>query len=130
MRWYVMGGLHMFLGGNTCLGGGSLSHALVVAAGRKRLGRAVFPLFGATTAAAAMFSVHFFHSPVPATALLCLASAAGDFGQAANWASIMDLGGKYAGTTAGFINMIGNIGNAAQPFIGAWIFTRFGWNVL
>ena len=65
-----------------------------------------------------------------ATVLLCVASAAFDFGQAANWASIVDIGGKYAGTAAGFINMIGNMGNAFQPFVGAWIFNTFGWDVL
>ena len=69
-------------------------------------------------------------TPLQATVLLCLASAAFDFGQAANWATIVDIGGKYAGTAAGFINMIGNLGNAFQPYIGALIFGAFGWNVL
>jgi nitrate/nitrite transporter NarK len=69
-------------------------------------------------------------TPLQATILLCLASAAFDFGQAANWATIVDLGGRYAGTTAGFINMVGNFGNAFQPYIGALIIASFGWNTL
>ena len=35
------------------------------------------------------------------------AAAAFDFGQASNWASIVDLGGRYAGSAAGLVNMIG-----------------------
>jgi ACS family glucarate transporter-like MFS transporter len=61
---------------------------------------------------------------------MCLAGAAHDFGQGANWASIVDIGGRYAGTAAGFVNLVGNLGNAVQPAIGAWVFGRFGWNML
>ena len=120
----------LFLGGISCLLGGSLSHWLVNRTGRKRLYRAIFPLIGATTAAVAIFSVRFADSPAMATALLCVAAVGFDFGQAANWATIVDLGGKYAGSAAGFINMVGNMGQAFQPFIGALIFNAFGWNML
>jgi nitrate/nitrite transporter NarK len=37
---------------------------------------------------------------------------------------------RYAGTATGFINMVGNLGNSAQPYIGALIFNHFGWNAL
>jgi ACS family glucarate transporter-like MFS transporter len=65
-----------------------------------------------------------------AVILLCVAAAAFDFGQAASWASIVDIGGRYAGTATGFINMVGNLGGAVQPVIGAFVFNRFGWNAL
>jgi ACS family glucarate transporter-like MFS transporter len=42
----------------------------------------------------------------------------------------VDIGGRYAGTATGFINMIGNTGNYLQPFLGAVIFRSLGWNVL
>ena len=61
---------------------------------------------------------------------MCVAAAAYDFGQAANWVTIIDLGGKYAGSATGFINMLGNLGNFAQPVIGALIFKHLGWNTL
>jgi MFS transporter, ACS family, glucarate transporter len=120
----------LFLGGLSCLIGGSLSHWLVHRTGRKRLYRAIFPLIGATTAAVAIFSVRFAQTPGIATALLCIAAVGFDFGQAANWATIVDLGGKYAGSAAGFINMVGNIGQTFQPYVGAVIFGAFGWNAL
>ena len=50
---------------------------------------------------------------------MCVASAAFDFGQAANWASIVDIGGRNAGIAMGFINMVGNFGHAAQDYVGA-----------
>ena len=62
-----------------------------------------------------------------ATALFCVAAAALDLGQGANWASIVDVGGLYAGTAAGLINMVGNMGNAFQPWIGDAISNAHGW---
>jgi MFS transporter, ACS family, glucarate transporter len=127
-EWYTAGPL--FFGGLSCIVGGTLSHYLVARTGRKRLFRAVFPMLGATTAAIAMFSLQYVRTPVQATVVLCIAAAAFDFGQAANWATIVDLGGKYAGTAAGFTNLVGSMGQAFQPYIGALIITAFGWNRL
>ena len=119
-----------FCAGLACLLGGVLSDGLVRAIGRKRLGRAVFPVTGCAVAAAAMFGIRMVHTPHADVALMCVAAAAYDFGQAANWATIVDVGGRYAGSAAGFVNAIGNMGNTLQPVIGAAIFTRFGWGAL
>jgi MFS transporter, ACS family, glucarate transporter len=127
-EWYTAGPL--FFGGLSCIVGGALSHWLVARSGRKRLFRAVFPITGGIVAAVAMFSLHLVRTPLEATVVLCIAAAAFDFGQAANWATIVDLGGKYAGTSAGFINLVGNMGQAFQPFIGGLIIARFGWEYL
>jgi sugar phosphate permease len=125
-----MSGLPLFFGGIACLIGGVLSDALVRRSASKRLARAIFPVGGYLVAAVAMLSIRFVHSPQAATVLLCLAAGAFDFGQGANWATIVDIGGRYAGTATGFINTVGNLGNSAQPVIGAWIFNTFGWNAL
>jgi MFS family permease len=127
-EWYTAGPL--FFGGLSCIAGGALSHWLVSRTGRKRLFRAVFPIAGGIIAAGAMFSLHLVRTPMQATVVLCIAAAAFDFGQAANWATIVDLGGKYAGSSAGFINLVGNMGQAFQPFIGGMIISRFGWEYL
>jgi MFS family permease len=125
-----MSALPLFFGGIACLVGGVLSDALVRRISNKRLARAIFPVSGYLVAAVAMISIRFVHSPQAATVLLCVAAGAFDFGQGANWASIVDIGGRYAGTATGFINMVGNLGNSAQPVIGAWIFNHLGWNAL
>ncbi len=119
----------LLYGGASCLLGGMLSDWLVRRTGRKRLARAVFPVVGCTIAAAAIYAVRFVNDANTAVALMCLAGAAYDFGQAANWASIVDIGGRYAGVATGLINL-GNLGNVIQPQVGAWIFNRYDWNTL
>lgn len=120
----------LLYGGISCLIGGTLSDWLVRRTGRKWLGRALFPFCGLTTAAIAIFCVRYVDNPNDAVILMCVAGAAFDFGQGATWASIVDIGGLYAGTAAGLVNMLGNLGNAIQPAVGAWIFNNFGWNPL
>jgi MFS family permease len=120
----------LLCGGIACLVGGVLSDALVERTGWRRLGRAVFPITGCSIAAAAMLAIPHVSSQREATILMCVASAAFDFGQAANWAAIVDIGGRYAGIALGFINMVGQVGNTLQPLIGAEIFNTFGWNTL
>ncbi len=126
----VMSGAPQFLAGITCLLGGWLSDLVVRRTGWRRWGRAIFPITGCATAASAIFALRFVHTPREAVILTCIAAAAYDFGQGANWASIIDVGGAYAGTAAGFINMIGNMGNFIQPVVGAAIFTHLGWPAL
>src|SRR5215469_1744002 len=67
-------------------------------------------------------------TPVQAIALMCLGSFGNDIGQAAQWASIINVGGLYAGTAFGMINMVANVGgNFLQPVVGAEVFNRYGW---
>lgn len=125
-----MSALPLFLGGLSCLLGGVLSDRLIRRIGRRRLGRAVFPVVGYTVAAGAMCVIPFVRTSAEATACMCVAAFFFDFGQSANWASIVDIGGRYAGTAAGFLNMVGNSAGFIQPAIGAWVFNRLGWGVL
>ena len=118
-----------FCGGIACLVGGILCQRWVAITGNRRR-RAVFPVLGYVVAAGAMFCVPLVRTPLQATLLICLAEAAHDFGQGANWASIVDIGGMYAGVAAGMINTIGNMGNAFQPYIGAKIIKAYGWNTM
>jgi MFS family permease len=120
----------LLYGGVSCLLGGLVSDWLVRVTGRKRLGRAACPVLGFAVAAAAIAGARYVNRPDAAVVLLCLAGGAYDFGQGSNWASIVDIGGRYAGSATGFINLVGNMGNAIQPAIGAWIFNHYGWNVL
>jgi MFS family permease len=122
--------LPLFCGGIACLAGGVLSDKLVKRSGRRRLGRAIFPITGCLVAASAMLAIPYATNARSATILMCVASAAFDFGQAANWASVIDIGGRNAGIAMGFINMVGCFGNAIQPYVGAKIFHAFGWDAL
>jgi MFS transporter, ACS family, glucarate transporter len=117
-------------GGIACFAGGVFSDALVKRTGRRRLGRAIFPVTGCLIAAAAMVAIRHAESARTATILMCVASAAFDFGQAATWASIVDIGGRNAGIAMGFINTVGNMAHAVQPYVGANVFDELGWNAL
>jgi ACS family glucarate transporter-like MFS transporter len=119
----------LLYGGISCLLGGIVSDWLVRRTGRKRLARALLPVSGCMAAAAAIFSLRFVHDPDTAIVLMCVAGAAYDFGQAANWASIVDVGGRFAGIATGLINL-GNIGQVIQPWVGARLFNNYNWNTL
>jgi nitrate/nitrite transporter NarK len=125
-----MSALPLILGGLSCVGGGMLCDYLVRRTGNKRLFRMLFPVCGYTVAAIALISMRFVKNPMQATALICIVAVASDFGQGANWASIVDIGGRYAGIAAGLINTVGNLGHFVQPVVGPFIFNQFGWNSL
>lgn len=120
----------LFCGGISCFVGGVLCNLWVARTQNKWLARAAFPICGYLVAAAAMFGIPFVSSPTQAIVLMCIAESAHDFGQGANWSAIVDIGGMYAGVSAGMINTIGNMGNAFQPAIGALIIESWGWNAV
>lgn len=122
--------LPLFCGGIACLLGGILSDAVVERTGWSKWGRGMFPVIGCLTAAAAMMAIPILQTTTQATLLMCLAAAAFDFGQAATWATLVGVGGRFAGTAVGFINMVGNFGVSAQPYIGAKVFNAYGWQPL
>jgi MFS family permease len=120
----------LFFGGLSCLAGGTLCDYLVKLTGRKRLVRTLFPVTGYTVAALAFLALRHVHTPTQAAVLCCVIATASDFGQGSNWSSIVDIGGRYAGTALGLVNTLGNIGHFVQPPLGQWVFHSFGWNTL
>jgi len=120
----------LICGGIACVVGGVLSDGVVKRTGWRRFGRAMFPMTGCLIAAAAMFALPHARNAHDATILMCVAAAAFDFGQAAAWASIVDIGGRNAGIAMGFINTIGCLAHALQPWIGVRVFNTLGWNAL
>jgi nitrate/nitrite transporter NarK len=125
-----MTGLPLFVGGISCLVGGYLSDLALRTTGRRWISRAAFPIAGYLVAAVAMLCVPLAKTPAQATLLLCIAAGAHDFGQGANWATIVDVGGTFAGVAAGLINLIGNQANFLQPVVGGYIAEVFGWRPL
>ena len=43
---------------------------------------------------------------------------------------MVDIGGRNAGIAVGFMNMVGCLGHAIQPYIGSRVFHTFGWSAL
>ena len=46
-----------------------------------------------------------------------------------SWGTCMDVGGKFAGTFSGSMNMMGNLGGAASPVVVAWIVQQWSYSV-
>jgi MFS family permease len=61
--------------------------------------------------------------PLPAMLAIGMASFSNDLTMPPTWASVMDVGGKYAGTVAGCMNMWGNIGGALSPLVIGYMLT-------
>ncbi len=120
----------LFFGGISCLLGGWLSDLLTRRIGNHWLNRALFPIAGYSVAAIAMLALQSAQKPEHAALLLTIAAAGFDFGQGANWATIVSIGGIHVGIVTGFVNMIGNLGNVLQPMIGPVVFNAFSWNTL
>jgi len=68
--------------------------------------------------------------PTLAMIAIGLASFSNDLVMPGSWATAMDVGGKYAGTLSGAMNMWGNIGGALAPWVNGHIleWTKNDWN--
>jgi MFS transporter, ACS family, glucarate transporter len=60
-----------------------------------------------------------------------MASFCNDLVMPGAWGACMDVGGKYAGTLAGSMNMMGNMAGFVAPWLGGYLVDRYGgdWNV-
>lgn len=61
------------------------------------------------------------HDPVAAILAISMASFSNDLVMAGAWSSTMDIGGKYAGTVSGAMNMFGNFAGIAKPLLVGYL---------
>src|SRR5208283_658038 len=104
-------GLPFVFGAAGCLVGGRLSDVLVRVTGSRRWGRSLLGLAGFGSAGICVLATGLAASPWQATSLLCLAFFLNDLAIPAIWAVCTDIGGRYAGTVSGVMNMAGGIGS-------------------
>ncbi len=119
-RGAILAGLPLFLGGIGSLFGGFLSARLASRIGvlktRRRMAYTGFS--GAT--AMLILSAHL-ANPVWAMIAMALASFSNDLVMPGSWGACMDVGGKYAGTVSGAMNMLGNFGGVLSPIVIGYI---------
>jgi ACS family glucarate transporter-like MFS transporter len=72
-----------------------------------------------------------FHDPKWAMLSMGMASFCNDLAMPPSWAACMDIGGKYAGTVSGSMNMMGNLAGYLSPVAGGYILAATGrdWNL-
>jgi len=61
------------------------------------------------------------HNPLLVMTAMGLASLFGDLSMPCSWGACMSVGGKFAGTFSGSMNMMGNLGGALSPLAFNWI---------
>jgi MFS transporter, ACS family, glucarate transporter len=117
----VLAGLPLFLGGIGALTSGFVSKLLNRLTGSTNATRKMLGMLGLFGASALMASSTFFANPVLAVVALALASFCNDLTLPGAWASAMDVGGSFAGTLSGTMNMMGNAGGALASFLAPQI---------
>jgi ACS family glucarate transporter-like MFS transporter len=122
---HVLSGMPLFLGGVGCVLGGLITDRQVRYWGR-RWGRTAqgFVAYGLGVAFFVLTIRYTSNYPMVAFACLCLASFAKDLAIAASWATTIDIGHRYSGTVAGFMNSVGNLGTVFAAPMGHWVARR------
>lgn len=117
----LLAGLPLFFGGIACMLSGWLAGWLVRrgwALARVRRGIACF---GYGFAAVLLLASPAIADPVWAMIAMALASFSLDLALPVCWRTAMDVGGKYAGTVSGTMNMAGQLGGALGPIVVGYI---------
>jgi len=67
----------------------------------------------------------------PGLVMLAMGAASffGDLTMPCSWGACMDVGGKFAGTYSGSMNMMGNLGGAISPVAVAWMVKHFSYQL-
>jgi MFS family permease len=110
----IASGAPLFCGGIACLLGGLGTDRLVRVLGR-RWGRTLQGLVSYALGGVFFLLALWARQPWLAVGCLCTASFLKDFAMAVSWSTCIDIGHRYSGTVAGFMNSIGNLGTAVSP---------------
>ncbi|MBI4658658.1 MAG: MFS transporter [Verrucomicrobia bacterium] len=95
---------------------GPISRSLGTATTRRLM--AVIGLIGA---AATLVLATKLENPLFAMLAVGLASFGNDLAMPGGWGACMDVGGKYAGSLSGSMNMMGNLGGGVAPIVVTWV---------
>ncbi|MFA7003607.1 MAG: MFS transporter [Verrucomicrobiia bacterium] len=128
-EWRAMlAGLPLFFGGLGSLFTGVVSERLALWLGSTAQTRRVLGCVGFAGAAAMLGISTQATSPLMAMVLVGLAAFANDLSMPGSWAACMDVGGRYAGSLSGSMNMVGQIGSALGPVAVAQVLKYSGNN--
>jgi MFS transporter, ACS family, glucarate transporter len=126
----ILAGMPLFFGGIGAFISGFISARMTRATGSVGLTRKILGVGGFLGACVLMALSTFIADPVIAVVALALASFCNDLTLPGSWSACMDVGGPYAGTLSGTMNMMGNAGgalaSAMAPYILRW--SGLDWN--
>jgi MFS transporter, ACS family, glucarate transporter len=117
----LLAGLPLLLGGLGCLISAALIPRIARATGSVARARRIIAIVGFLGASASIFVFTTVQDPVKAMLVLGMAGLFNDFVMPAAWAGCMDIGGRYAGTVSGTMNMFGSIAGALSPLVVGYL---------
>lgn len=117
----ALAGIPLFFGGFGSLAAGFISSRLVNRGAGAVATRRAFGVIGFTGASALLMTSFYLRDPLMAMLAMGAASFFNDLTMPGSWATCMDIGGKYAGTVSGSMNMMGNFGGMAGPMVVGYI---------
>ena len=111
----------LFFGGTGCMVSGILNPHVARWMGSVAKARRLIAYVG-TAGACLMLVLHAgIRDPWLAMIAMGLASFGNDILMPGSWGACMDVGGKYAGTLSGSMNMMGNLGSAVSPLVISYL---------
>ncbi len=122
--------LPLFFGGLGSLFCGLISSRIARSVGTATTRRLMAGV-GLAGAAVMLIVATKFQNPLFAMLSVGLASFGNDLAMPGGWGACMDVGGKYAGSLSGSMNMMGNVGGAVAPMVVPWVLQMAGggWNM-
>jgi ACS family glucarate transporter-like MFS transporter len=127
----LLGILPLFLGGLGSFVSGFIADPLTRATGSVLKTRRILAYLGFSGASLLLVLSTRMPDPVLAMITMGLASFCNDLVMPGAWGACMDVGGKYAGTLSGTMNMMGNFGGAVSPTVIGYIlrWTHGNWDI-
>lgn len=113
--------LPLFFGGLGSLFCGFISPKVAIWTGSVKTTRRLMASLGFFGAAVLLIVSIQTKDPLTAMIIMGLASFCNDLVMPGAWAACMDIGGRYAGTLAGSMNMMGNLAGFVAPTVGGMI---------
>src|SRR5262245_21286254 len=127
----ALAGIPLLFGGFGSLVAGTISNRLINARLNVVRIRRTFAYVGFTGAAGLLMVSFYIKDPLLAMLSMGLASFCNDLTMPGAWSTCMDVGGKYAGTMSGSMNMMGNFGGMLGPVVVGMVLQYTGdWHLV
>lgn len=128
----ILAGLPLFLGGIGSLFSGFIAAPLTRITGSVTKTRRILACTGFLCASMLLIVSTLLANPIAAIIAMAFASFSNDLSMPGAWGACMDVGGNYAGTLSGTMNMMGNAGGALAPVVAGYILkaTNDNWNLV
>jgi MFS family permease len=128
----ALAGIPLLFGGFGSLTAGTISSRLLRRGASVVKIRRTFAFLGFTGAASLLMTSFYIKDPLLAMLSMGMASFCNDLTMPGSWSTCMDVGGRYAGTMSGSMNMMGNFGGMLGPLVVGLVlqYTHRDWQLV